>query len=239
MLSVYPRLRARAAAGTALAGAVVAMFAGAPVAQASTADYLIYPTYVAPSGKTYGQHAAAWWKYILTQPEATNPLTDETGEDCDNNQSGSTWYLAGSFPGAGAITRTCTVPFGKSIVIPVANSIAAAFEEDPADQKTEAYVRSVANPPAKASTDLKVSIDGSQVTNVARYYEESPLFSATLPDGNLFGLPAGKLLAPAVDAGYYVALYPQLPGNHTLKVSATTPDGPVDVTYKIKVSLFG
>src|SRR4051794_34213136 len=96
MPSFYTRLRTRAV-GTAMAGAALALFAVAPVAQASIADLQVYPPGVAPLGKTYSQHGAAWWKFVLAQPAATNPLTDTTGAQADNNQSGAAWYLAGSF----------------------------------------------------------------------------------------------------------------------------------------------
>ena len=239
MPSVYPRLRARAAAGTALAGALVALVAGAPAAQASVADLQVYPPYAAPLGKTYSQYGAAFWKYALAQPAATNPITDDTGEDCDNGQSGLVWFLAGTF-GGDPVTRSCTVPFGKTIVLPVANGLYGAFPEDPADQRTEAYVRSQVTPALKAATNLKLSIDGSSVTDVkGRYFEQSTLFTFTFGADNVFGVDAGTQLSPAADAGYYVALYPLLPGNHTIKLSSTIPGtGDVDVTYKIKVPLF-
>ncbi len=240
MPSVYPRLRARAATGAALAGTFAALLAGAPAASASIADLQVYPPGTAPNGKTFSQHAASWWKFVLAQPAATNPLTDDTGEDADNNQSGFTWYLAGTFAGDPAVTRSVTIPLGRTIVIPVVNGLYGAFPEDPADQRTEAYVRSQVTPSLRAATDLKLSIDGSQVTDVkGRYFEESTLFNFTFGANNVFGVPAGTQLTPAADAGYYLALYPLLPGNHTLKISGTVPgSGAVDVTYKIKVSLF-
>lgn len=238
MLSLSSRLRARVAGGFAVAGAAVALLASVPAANASVADLQVYPPGVPPLGKTYSQYGAAWWKWVLSQPAATNPLTDTTGANCGKGQTGLVWYLAGTFGDAGPTTRSCTVPFGKTIVIPVANGLAAAFADDPADQRTEAYQRSQVSPQLRAATDLKASIDGSAVSNVSRYFEESTVFNATLGAGNLFDLPAGTVLAPAVDAGYYLALYPLLPGNHTLKVSSTVPgSGAVDVTYKIKVPL--
>lgn len=240
MPSVYPRLRARAALGAALTGAVAALLTGAPAASASVADLQVYPSGVAPAGKTYSQHATAWWKFMLAQPAATNPIADTTGEDADNGQSGSVWYLAGQFAGDAPVTRNVTIPFGRTIVIPVVNGLYGAFPDEPAELRTEAYVRSQVTPQLKAATNLKLSIDGSQVTNVkGRYFEESTLFNFTFGADNVFGVPTGTQLAPAADAGYYLALYPLLPGNHTVKISGTVPDsGSVDVTYKIRVSIF-
>ncbi|MBO9534238.1 MAG: hypothetical protein J7513_14800 [Solirubrobacteraceae bacterium] len=241
MRSVNSPLRKRLAGAAALLGAVFATAASAPAANATLADVLIYPPSVPPLGKTYSTHAANWWKWVLAQPASKSPLTDTDGRFCAQGQSGSVWYLAGSFGDAGSITRTCTVPFGKTIIIPVANGLAAAFVDDPPAQRTEAYLRAQVTPQLKAATNLKASLDGSAVTNPARYFEQSVLFSTTLGAGNIYDLPAGTQLSPAVDAGYYLAIYPPLLGNHTLKVSSTLPNGggSVDVTYKLKVALGG
>jgi hypothetical protein len=67
------------------------------------------------------------------------------------------------------------------------------------------------------------------------------VFTVTLPAGNLFDLPAGTVVSPTVDAGYYVTLAPLRPGAHTIHIggaveSATPPgDFSVDVTYDITV----
>ena len=67
-------------------------------------------------------------------------------------------------------------------------------------------------------------------------YEQSRLFSLTLPADDLFGLPAGFLLDPCVDAGYYVHLDPLEPGHHTLHFHGELPGVvTVDVTYQLTV----
>jgi hypothetical protein len=241
MPSVFTALRARRATATALAGAAVAL-AAAPAAQASIADLQVVPAGLPAYGKTPSQWGAAWWKFVVTKPAAINPLTDTTGANCAVGQSGPVWILTGSLPNAGAITRNCTIPFGKAIVIPVSNQAYFAFPDDPADQKTEAFLRSQVNPTQKAATNLKASIDGSAVSNVSKFFEQSVLFNAVLPADNIYGADAGQVLDPAVDAGYYLVINPLLPGKHTLKVSSTTPGesgGSIDVTYKITTPIFG
>lgn len=77
-------------------------------------------------GKTYGQWAAAWWQWALSAPTPVNPLVDPVGADCAAGQSGSVWFLAGTF--GGAVTRTCNVPVGRSLFFPVANNVFIATE---------------------------------------------------------------------------------------------------------------
>ncbi|MDQ8046380.1 MAG: hypothetical protein AAGC46_15475 [Solirubrobacteraceae bacterium] len=238
-MSVTTSLRSRFGAAAAIAAAAVAMLA-APAAHASTADLQVVPPGVPAYGQTPSQFGASWWKFVVTKPAPVNPLTDTTGANCAVGQSGLVWYLTGSFPDAGPITRSCTIPFGKAIVIPVSNGAYFAFPDDPAAQRTEAYIRSQVTPVQKTATNLKASIDGSAVTNPARFFEQSTVFSATLPANNIYGADAGQVLSPAVDAGYYLIINPLLPGKHQIKVSSTIPGaGSVDVTYNITTSLFG
>jgi hypothetical protein len=63
-------------------------------------------------------------------------------------------------------------------------------------------------------------------------------FSLTLPDANLFGIPAGTY-APAVADGFYLLLAPLRPGMHTLTFGGTgffsgAPTAE-DITYHLRV----
>ncbi len=64
-------------------------------------------------------------------------------------------------------------------MFPVINSACFAFPSDPAEQRTEAFIRSQVAGVADA-TELEVEIDGVAVPHVERWYEESTVFSATL-----------------------------------------------------------
>ena len=68
------------------------------------------------------------------------------------------------------------------------------------------------------------------------HYEESVVFSVVLPAGNIFGLPAGELLDPCVDAGYYTLVPPLSVGEHTIRIQGTNGSFSVDVTYNLTVA---
>src|SRR5262249_651342 len=78
-----------------------------------------------PAFETYSTLAAGWWEWALTQPASTNPILDTTGANCGVGQSGLVFYLAGNF--GGSSSRTCTVPYGKTIVFPILNGAYFAF----------------------------------------------------------------------------------------------------------------
>ena len=133
-------------------------------------------------------------------------VLDETGANCGEGQSGLNWYLAGTF--SGPVTRaTASSRAGRTLIIPVINTCTAHTLEDPAaQQKTEAFVRARSRASARTRPISKLEIDGVAVNERRPYLEESALFSLKLPANNIFGEPAGRVLSPAVDAGYYVAV---------------------------------
>ena len=186
-----------------------------------------------------GRSNCVWWEWVLSQPFATNPVLDLTGEQCANRQRGQVWFLAGSF-GSAPVTRTCTVPAGKALLIPVLNLGYFAFPDDPPATRTEAYVRAQVSSMANA-TNLTATIDDVSVANIKnRYFEESPLFKVILPANNVFGLPDGFHLDPSVDAGYYLVVKPLTSGEHTIHFTGhfTGANGGFssDITYFITVA---
>jgi hypothetical protein len=73
-----------------------------------------------PFGLTYEEHTKGFWNYILSIPSDQNPLNDNTGEKCavgQENSSSPVFYLFGT--GGGKAERTCTIPYGKGVLIPV------------------------------------------------------------------------------------------------------------------------
>jgi hypothetical protein len=185
------------------------------------------------TGKTYPQHAAAFWTWALSQPTPTNPLIDATGENCDVGQSGRNWYLAGAFAGE-TVVRSCTVPRGKTLVLPIFNFLAAAFPTDPPELREVSYLREQVAIAEEAQVELE--IDGKPVKKLDRFFEESKVFHLTLPEDNIFGVTGSdRELSPAVDAGYYVAIAPLPRGLHTIHAYGELDGAAVDVTWQIEV----
>ena len=207
-------------------------------ASASAAFFIVTPPKgILPTLRTYNQTAADWWKWALIEPAATNPLLDETGADCARNQPFlGAWYLAGSLSNSGPIHRSCTIPNFRTLIIPVANTIWGAFLTDPASERTEAFVREQTRV-IQDATEMTLTIDGTPVSNISRFYEESTLFNITLAENNIYELPEGTMLSPSADAGYYVAISGLLPGNHTISWHSVALGSEQDITYNIRINL--
>lgn len=211
-----------------LLSALVLLLAAVP-AQADSPNLNpgILPPNSTPHDLTYGDWTARWWQWVLSIPADRNPLTDATGEFCDEGQSGPVWFLAGTFETSAE--RSCTMPQGKHIFIPVFNWIfgSGVFDCDPTVPGVECDVEAL-QAAAAANTEaaeiLEVTIDGKAVQNVSAYRAFSPEpFPITYPDNSVTGVPAGTYY-PQVSDGYWLMLKPLKKGEHTITIHVLAPD---------------
>ena len=187
------------------------------------------------------QLAAEWWQWAVSKPVDENPLLggdpDYSEEQCDgqplSGASGETWFLAGTLDGS-HVERTCTAPAGKQLFFPVVNYVFFITEpgetEEIARQAANDYIDGlVADPRFK----MRVTVDGKKVKSSQIIRADSPLFTATVPEGGL--LPAGSY--DGVTDGLWVTL-PSLPeGEHTIHFTMSAPNAGFsqDNTYYLTV----
>jgi hypothetical protein len=215
-----------------------------PVAQADSRNpnSQVLPLDSSPYGNTYGEWSARWWQWAFSIPAATNPVLDETGANCAEGQSGPVWFLAGSFFG-GTFERACTVPPDKALFFPIVNAAfgAAVFDCEPTQPGVPCNI-TVLRAAAAASMDpvtIEASIDGVPVRHLRDYRVQSPVFSVTLPEGNVVDVPSGTY-APMVSDGYWLMLTPLSAGAHTIHFQNKITGGPfagtaTAVTYHLTI----
>ena len=242
--------------GLVVIGALVALI-GATVAFAGNPSPGVLPSNSPPSGKTFEELNASWWQWFFSVPASKNPGLAENGAvDCRVGQSGKVWFLAGKFLSGGTFIRSCTIPVGRALFIPLINSwadnvcnngIGKNLPPQTVDQLHD-FAESLAIP----STNLHASIDDSPLLSQRA---KSPVFSYNLPgtkdnvinassftdnNGTLVKLPGpcwpSLHVYPAVADGFYTMLPPLTAGSHTLKFGGTAPTGStLDVTYHLTV----
>lgn len=259
-LSSVRLVRFRVRALLATAASMLAVLALALPASAAATPVVI-PNQGSVLGEGYGQLSVAWQQYTLSQPAATNPLTDQTGQNCAVGQpEHDVFFLVGVF-GAGSATRQCSVPAGKALFFPLVNcnwihTPIGPFPDnyttvDQVWQQLQSPDPTVGCGPRLQATKLFASVDGVPVTNLdpatTPYYVcagpqsagcTAPGFSVTLPDSNIFtpngALPGGTYY-PAVADGFYLLLAPLPRGQHTIRFGGTTPSFSQDITYTLTV----
>jgi hypothetical protein len=186
----------------------------------------------------FGGLDAEWWQWAFSIPFAVNPVIDATGEHCMVGQRGDLWFLAGSF--AGTATRSCTIPEGKTILVPAINTAQFDSPNLCGQDGTSLSVRQLRESAAAfidAAANLSVTVDGRR----QRLHRlRSNVFEVTLPAANVydgFGLtpcPAG-VYSPAVADGWYAGIPPLSKGAHVMRITGTSGDFVVDVTYNLTV----
>lgn len=107
--------------GEPAAGKLTAVSRTAAAGSASASAPAEEPRY-GWQGSNYRDIAETWTRWLLSIPLGPDPLgSAETGINCGINQSGPVWFLAA--PGGANYTRTCTVPAGKALAMPVMSYI--------------------------------------------------------------------------------------------------------------------
>jgi hypothetical protein len=182
----------------------------------------------APYGVTYSEWTARWWQWALKIPRNRNPISDTTGKNSAEGQTGGdpVWFLAGTL--GGMVERACEIPAGKAILFPLMNA-ECSFAESP-DLTTESELRSCAISSNDGVTELMTTIDGVAMkeSDLRNYRVQSPLFEVNFSEGNIFGVTAGP--TQAVSDGYWVFLSPLSPGNHKIHFRGATVDFTIEST---------
>jgi hypothetical protein len=185
------------------------------------------------AGKTIGEWSVEWWKYLLSVPVDQNPALDPTGINGNIGQQGPVFFLVGTFDGA-SVNRNLTVTADKAFLFPLFSSVNIS---DPSNPETEEQLRVLVTQQIDAVTSLNANIDGVDIpqTELFAHREPSPAFSATLPDGNIFGAPGG-VYSPGVSDGYWLLVEPLSPGEHMISFGGVSGAGfSQDNTYTIFV----
>jgi hypothetical protein len=226
---------------TAIVGGLIT--AGMTIAPAhANQDEEIIPVNANAYGNTYGEWSAEWWQWLQSIPKTVNPLLDNTGANCAQQQSGPIFYLVGvGTLNSPPITRKCTVPAGKALFFPILNSIWGAGQGDCVPTANTPCNLAVLRGLAAGSMDsvtLKAVIDGKSVENLLQQRVQSPVLTVTFP-ADTTSAPEGTY-TPNVSDGYWLLLPPLPAGKHTIYFKGVITGGPfagfvVEVTYKLTV----
>jgi hypothetical protein len=185
-----------------------------------------------PYGLTYEQHVENFWKWILSLPKDLNPWNDQTGHNCANGQAGSNssvFYLSGN--GGGVSERTCKVPAGRGLFIPVSPM---EISDKEAPNSSVEQLHSIAKSDQDSVTSLYLKIDDKQYSrqDLEGYRTDTEDFEVVFPKNAIFGASEGP--SKAVADGYYVITEPLEKGNHTIAYKSTLSlPFAQDITYNI------
>ena len=217
-----------------VAGVLLALVVASPMALAQVGQG------AKSSGET-AELAADWWQWALSKPVEDNPLIggdpDYSEEQCNGQPVPGTprdvWFLAGTLDGS-EVERTCTAPAGPQLFFPVGNIVFLITEPGETEQIARDYVNDfMDNVLADPEFSMTVTVDGKEIKSKRSIRTDSPLFTATIPEGGL--LPAGSY--DGVADGLWAALPPLSKGEHTIHFEISAPNAGFsqDNTYHLTV----
>ncbi len=205
-----------------------------PIAGVHAAPVKIFPIESSPYGLPYEEHIKNFWKWQISLPADQGPVSDKTGERCavgQANSNSSVFYLSGG--GGGNWDRTCKVPAGKGVLIPVMTVVGT-------DKEYPNYTVEELSYYAKADQDgvatLHLSINGTEYDKnyLDKFRTHTGAFDVVFPENGLFGVTnPGK--SKAVADGHYIITEPLSKGKHEIRFGGSIPD--IMFTENIKYTL--
>ena len=190
----------------------------------------------APYGVSYGQWTVKWWKWFLSTPKSINPVLDSSGERASVNQPPSdVWFLGGKLgdQNLNMPSRSCVVPAGRSILIPVINCEANSLEypELRTYQDLRQHVRN------DEDTIVKKECFVNRAPMLVQRVESEPtIFEIRLPESNVINVRGGVSTLASGD-GYWVFLKPLPRGKYTISFSGSCEKGRLNsgANYNLEV----
>jgi hypothetical protein len=174
-------------------------------------------------GFTYGEWMAKWWQYALVTPSGKNPISGNTGNNCEFQRIGDVGLLLANSTLAEPIE--CEVSSGMKLFVEVIGAECSTLEDAPFYGGNEEELLKCAQ--AFVTQDLKATIDGVEVKELEKYYFVSPLFEFTLPEDNILSVPEkvipGGTTGKSIGSGSYLMINPLSAGKHTLYLRGTFP----------------
>jgi hypothetical protein len=189
-----------------------------------------------PGGLTYGDWTVKFWQWLLSINKDKNPITDQTGRYCGEGQNSSSAVFFLSFSTSGGAVRSCNIPMGKFIMIPV-NVVECSFAEFKV--KTEGELHTCAREDESSNPIAFLSVDGKQITKLLDYRIHSRAFDINLPKDSVIDVSGHTR---AVSDGYWILLQPLKLGMHNIhfKASLTNPTTNIltysdDLNYNVNI----
>ncbi len=227
--------------GVVLSAVIVGLVALASAQHAVGPNPAVFAPNENVYGMSYGDWSAAWWQYALTFTNDISPIMDATGEYCTAGQGGPVFFLAGA--GTGSATRTCTVPAGKALFVPILNYECSTVEPGSFHAENGQQARACATwwGDGAGVNTLKFTIDGRKVIGLGEFRVLSPFYDFIVPSTNNFLGVDGITSGVSASDGYWVMIKPLPVGVHVIHFEGQTVSGPgaggsQNVTYKLFVT---
>jgi hypothetical protein len=194
-------------------------------AVASNNSVNIFPPDSKPYGLAFQQYVKNFWKWVISLPKDKSPWNDPSGADCAIGQSGtnsSVFYLGSN--GGGTSYRTCKVPAGKSLFIPV-SPMEVSDKESPGSSIDQLTQIAKQDQDSVNSLNLKIGDKVYNYQDLLKYRTHTEPIDVVFPVNNaIFGVMHGGP-SKAVADGFYVITQPLPKGTYTIQYESAICKG--------------
>jgi hypothetical protein len=189
--------------------------------------------------KSLSDLAIEWARWSYSNTSCASPDQDQDGSLCDYYQprGENVFFFAG---GSSGTARTkCRVPENKAIVVPLDVYMIDNGGVAESDQLSESEMRSEAERFMGTVADLRLVVDGEEVSDLEQHEVRPTRFAYELPlEPNWYscnGQPGVTgTVDPAIVAGYFVVMPPPPIGRHTIEYAGVGRLGDETVTSHVK-----
>ena len=200
----------------------------------------VYSTDSKPFGVPYQDWVGKWWNWTFGITTDKHPR-DDPSRSCNVNQNGSVWFLPDSLSIESASNpRTCDVPAGKAIFVPVITGVLSTLEKP---DYNDAQIIKEALACDNFSKNRRAEVDGVSIDGlndpVTYRTNSSQIFNATIADDNIYNIKPGT--GRGFADGWFLFIKPLAAGEHKIHVAGAihAPDPNCnsngDVTWNIHV----
>ncbi|MGC2575173.1 MAG: hypothetical protein WA364_27010 [Candidatus Nitrosopolaris sp.] len=210
-----------------------------PVAGLSSVNIL--PPGGKPYGLPYAEQIKNFWKWSIGIPAKDNPVNDPTGEKCEVGQNSSSPLFYLSFNNGGFSQRTCKVPAGKALFIPVLESEVSQKEFPKAQTDQDLSKATALDAGSANSLYFKIGDKEYNYQDLLKYRTHTDAFNLNFANNGLFGIIQGGPTRAVAD-GYYVMTEPLAKGTYPIHIKASLiclqpdcvdPNFAKDITYTV------
>ena len=192
------------------------------------------------AGAGLAEWSARFYQWLLSFPEATSPLFDETGGRCAVGQHGPVFFLAPHLAAPHPdFALPCAVPAGVAVFVPHVAVSCSTVEGAPFFGRDEQELVACAAGQAEGLVEPGlapvVEVDGVAV-RLDGHRVQTPPFAVALPADNLLGAP--RVVTAVVAEGYHALLAPLPPGRYMVRWGLAGEDGVIvnPTAYELTVA---
>jgi hypothetical protein len=191
----------------------------------------VLPPNAKPQGLTQGVWATEVVKFLYATPASENPITGSTGNQCVVK---FVKYVALVLTNPGSPeSYHCSVPQGTMLVMPAGgvfcDTLSRPFPTNEAELRDCVTIF--------YATDVQASIDGVAIEDVESHLVQSPPYTITPPEGNIYGLPANTSGQGMIQT--HLLIFTPLPkGEHTLHIHSFYPEvGNYEENFTLQITV--